>query len=257
MKNRIYYFTGTGNTLKIAKEIATAFGDTELVRITDDLKVESVPASFERVGIMAPVYKGGLPCMVMDFLPKLDISQESYVFSILTCDAMEINGHASILEILAKKNVKVQSTFTFIMPANNMTWRAPDPVEKQQKLFAQNAEQIKEVFQAVKEKQAIPYAFKNRLFRTLGSKAYKKFKPHEADKNFYTEDTCIKCGLCEKVCPAHNVKLIDGKPTWLHHCENCTACLQLCPKQAIQYGEKSKKWSRYHHPDISTKDLMC
>ncbi len=256
MKNRIYYFTGSGNTLKIAKDIAKALGDTELVRITSDLKVESVPGSFERVGIMAPVYKGGLPHMVRDFLSNLSISEDSYIFSILTCDAMEVNGHADICKILAKKNLKVQSIFTFIMPANNMTWRAPDPEDKQQKLFDQNARQIVDVLKIIKEKEANAYDYKNRLIRALGKRMYKKFNPHEADVNFYVEDTCISCGLCEKVCPAHNIDLRGGKPTWLHRCENCTACLQLCPNKSIQYGNKSKKWGRYHHPEIAVKELM-
>lgn len=36
MKNRIYFFTGTGNSLKVAKDIAKALPNCELVAIYKD-----------------------------------------------------------------------------------------------------------------------------------------------------------------------------------------------------------------------------
>jgi MinD superfamily P-loop ATPase len=58
------------------------------------------------------------------------------------------------------------------------------------------------------------------------------------------------------VCQVENIEMKDGKPTWLHHCEQCLACLQWCPQEAIQVGRKTEGRKRYHHPEITASDLM-
>jgi Pyruvate/2-oxoacid:ferredoxin oxidoreductase delta subunit len=47
-----------------------------------------------------------------------------------------------------------------------------------------------------------------------------------------------------------------GKPIWQHTCEQCFACLQWCPEEAIQYGKNTKKKRRYHHPEIRLRDMF-
>lgn len=46
---------------------------------------------------------------------------------------------------------------------------------------------------------------------------------------------CIGCGMCEKMCPPHSLKIIDGKPVFhLDTCIRCYCCQEHCPKGAIQ-----------------------
>lgn len=71
------------------------------------------------------------------------------------------------------------------------------------------------------------------------------------DKKFYVTDACISCGLCEKVCPLQNIKLVNGKPIWNHHCTHCMACISHCPKEAIEYGKHSRGLPRYTCPKSS------
>ena len=35
------------------------------------------------------------------------------------------------------------------------------------------------------------------------------------------------------------VELKDGRPMWLHRCEQCMACLQWCPAEAIEFGRST------------------
>jgi ferredoxin len=79
----------------------------------------------------------------------------------------------------------------------------------------------------------------------------------KADRNFSVDDTCTRCGLCERICPVGDIDRVDGKPTWLGRCEQCFACLHGCPEAAIQYGRKSRKQPRYHHPRITVGDLLA
>ena len=58
MKNRIYFFTGTGNSLKVAKEIAAGLGDCDVAAIQKNMDV-TIPAGLERIGFVFPVYYWG------------------------------------------------------------------------------------------------------------------------------------------------------------------------------------------------------
>ena len=64
---------------------------------------------------------------------------------------------------------------------------------------------------------------------------YRLFVKAEA---FRAEDTCIGCGKCVELCPLNNIHLENGKPVWGK--THCMACICYCPKEAIEYGKKSK-----------------
>ena len=70
--NRIYYFSGTGNTLAVARKIAELLGDTELIAIADLQRGEDVDfGDAERVGIFHPVYCFGIPNLVAQFIGRI------------------------------------------------------------------------------------------------------------------------------------------------------------------------------------------
>ena len=50
------------------------------------------------------------------------------------------------------------------------------------------------------------------LIKTLSKAASNFFSPKKSDVNFYSDDKCISCGLCSKVCTANNITLRNGKP---------------------------------------------
>ena len=95
---------------------------------------------------------------------------------------------------------------------------------------------------------------------------------HEYDKGFYPSSECIGCGLCQKVCPCHNITMEDKHPVFNHKCIGCNACVVYCPKKAIKFDTPEAyrqldniitrklglpdKRKRYHHPDVSAQDLM-
>lgn len=57
----IYYFSATGNSLKLSQDIAAAFGGAGLFRMTPSA---GITASDSRiVGFIFPVYMGGLPAL--------------------------------------------------------------------------------------------------------------------------------------------------------------------------------------------------
>jgi MinD superfamily P-loop ATPase len=76
------------------------------------------------------------------------------------------------------------------------------------------------------------------------------------DKNYRIDENCNGCGLCVKACQVENIVMENNKPVWQHHCEACYACLQWCPKESIQLGQKTVGRRRYHHPDIRLVEIV-
>ena len=36
----------------------------------------------------------------------------------------------------------------------------------------------------------------------------------------------------------------------------CLACINYCPENSIQYGDKTQERGRYHNPEITVQDLI-
>ena len=81
----IYYFSGTGNSLHIAKEIKKRIPDASLIPIVSlinkHLKVkdqETIKTSKEVVGFVFPIHLMTFPTPVKKFIEKLDIDKTSW-----------------------------------------------------------------------------------------------------------------------------------------------------------------------------------
>lgn len=46
-------------------------------------------------------------------------------------------------------------------------------------------------------------------------------------------DKCVGCGLCAKLCPMHNISVLEEKAISSDKCTMCYRCINKCPKQAI------------------------
>ena len=80
-------------------------------------------------------------------------------------------------------------------------------------------------------------------------------KVHSFDRELNINTNCVSCNICRDVCPAKNIEMKNNRPTFLHQCESCLACLHHCPKKAINYAEKPQNRRRYTHPEIGFKEI--
>lgn len=68
-------------------------------------------------------------------------------------------------------------------------------------------------------------------------------------QNLFSNGGRSHCGLCERVCTSGCIRLTAGIPVWTEkRCNMCMACVNRCPKMAIQYGKSTTKRGRYVHP---------
>ena len=88
----IFYFTGTGNCLYVARQLATA--DTILLSIPQLVKQGQYDFEADEIGIVYPIYGHMPPYMVRQFIQKARL-KAGYKFAVLTfgarkCNAVEI-----------------------------------------------------------------------------------------------------------------------------------------------------------------------
>ena len=84
--NTIYCFSGSGNCLDIAKNIAAKLGDTDIVLMRSaPEKIDATDS--QRVGFVFPCYAGGLPAGVEDSFRKVQIAPGTYTFGVVSCAA--------------------------------------------------------------------------------------------------------------------------------------------------------------------------
>jgi len=257
MSTTIFYFSGTGNSLKVARDLAAGLGDANVISIPKVIDKE-IDLSAQRIGIVYPVYMFGIPLIVSRFIRQLKVTQDKYIFAVATYGGKAGNTLEQNAAELKSQGLELAAGFLIKMPGNYTPLYEAIPVDKQNKMFDIEKQRIKDVSAIVKDKRRCKIEKDTPLLRGLLSLVYRLASPKIPfmDKDFWANALCTGCGICAKVCPVNNIKLSDGKPQWLRKCEQCFACLHWCPAEAVQYGKNTLGRKRYRHPEAKLEDLI-
>jgi len=257
MDTTLFYYTGTGNSLWVARELADRLGETELVAIASHRDgLETITS--KTIGLVFPVHMWGVPAPVVRFVQTLCHLQPDYVFAVATNSSQVAATLVQLRKIMAENGLTLAAGFGVILPSNYTPFGGPGPQEEQNRRFKLAQEKIAYIVDRIKERATLPVEKGSFGQSILSATVYKLsyFRIPQMDAQFWADDKCNHCGICYKVCPAENITLQEGKPVWNHKCEQCFACLQWCPQQAIQYGKNTSQRERYHHPEIQLKDVI-
>ncbi|MDR3566201.1 MAG: EFR1 family ferrodoxin [Negativicutes bacterium] len=255
MSTVIYYFTGTGNSLKIAKDLQNELTDAKLIRICKtNLDVHNVGES-DQVGFVFPVYFRGLPHMVKKFVENLSIDRDKYIFAVANYGSYAALSFIQLNNILSGNGAKLSAVFGVAMPGNMWFMYYPHPKQDFINRICTQKDATLKIAHQIKNRSRISIedVIAN---RSEEEERYHLFTPNHMDKDFWTDQKCNGCGTCSKLCPANNIKIIDNKPEWQQQCEFCLACIHWCPNEAIEYKQDSINKDRYHHPTIKVQELF-
>jgi len=257
MNTTIFYFTGTGNSLWAARQVAGSLENAELVSVSD-FERDRGKISSEIIGLAFPVHIWGVPDPVVRFVNQLTDLPANYFFALATNGGQVSNTLVQLEKIMKARDLRLSSGFEITLPSNYIPWGGPGSQEKQNDRFMRAREKLAAIAARVRERERIPVEKGPLWQRILFSGFYKMSYPQVSrmDRQFLADEKCTHCEICRKVCPAANITMKDGIPVWNHHCVQCFACLQWCPPEAIQYGKKTAKYERYHHPEITLRDML-
>lgn len=243
----ILYFTGTGNSLAVARHIAAATGD----RLLPLAKAAGTDLTAETsIGLVYPCYDFNTPPAVRDLVARLQLSPKAYVFIVVTCGAQTGNSVWTVRRLLRKKGVRVAYCHKIRMPDNSATLFGRNPNDQLWKL-EKYAPRLERIAADVKARRHASHFGAPGLAGCLtGIPAVERkllggFKPQ------VNADLCVGCGLCVSTCPISNITLDDLSHAAIGTaCTACLGCLHACPRQAIQVGGKPvPKERQYRHPD--------
>ncbi|KAF0209508.1 MAG: 4Fe-4S [Actinobacteria bacterium] len=254
----LHYFTGTGNTYRVASWIAAAAKrrgiESALVRIdtreTDAVTGISDSADHRTLGILTPTHGFTAPWAVVAYAATVPGVRGADVFALATRAGWYVGplrlpgfeGTAAWLLalILMLRGGRLVGVAAIDMPSN---WTALHP--------GMNAGHIATI---VEKAQAKTDVFAGRLLSDqirLGgllelagglvlipvSLGYVVFARKLLGKLFFADERCTSCGLCARMCPLDAVRMSGSppkRPYWTFGCESCMRCMNICPEEAIQ-----------------------
>lgn len=257
-KTIIFYFTGTGNSLFVAKEIAKNLEDAQIVAIPNAIDRESfVYRGYSRVGFVIPLYFMGIPVMVSNFINKVQIPDANYIFSVVTRASTKGLVFTEINKHLIKKGKKLNYGRYISFPDCYIRWVQAIDNESQAKIFDKvkvNLEIIKQ--ELLQEKIFVEREGKLLNITSIVINKVWKAKLSSINKTFKVNGDCTQCGICIRICPAKNIRLESNAIKWGNKCEDCMACVQVCPNKAIYFNLKTRNKRRYRNPNILSEELF-
>ncbi len=249
-KRLVFYFTGSGNSLFVARELSE-----NIISIPQALKSEKLNFTADEIGVVYPVYWGQPPQMVKRFLQKATLDAP-YKFAIATY-GMVPNATQDILNNIAeKKGISFDYIATLQMVDNYLPAFDMNDEIKKDKHEQQNLIKIKQDL-AERRKWHEPVSLSDKKRRESFEAGGVIPFPVNSEDILTVTDACVGCGLCTKVCPRKNFKIVNGRAVNNGDCEYCLACAHACPHKAIimKQGEKNPK-ARYRHKNVSLSDII-
>jgi Pyruvate/2-oxoacid:ferredoxin oxidoreductase delta subunit/flavodoxin len=264
MKIDLKYFTGTGNSLKIANSCREIFMQFNHETTISEINSENTNLiGSDLLGFFFPVYAFGIPRICRKYLKTIQkFNSRQNVFVLITAGDSDESGFSlkECEQILKKKNCDIVYSGVIQMPINWTTSPVPPFPPSKEEAFAiikAGVEQAKSIthdilngtnkyhiFNYPKRYTVIRFYKDYWLFKLIGiQNLWRTFKVY---------DTCNGCQLCSKICPTKSIKIEEKKPVWTSTCEQCMRCVNFCPNESIyqSMGGGTKGKNRYYEPSF-------
>ncbi|MFW6299230.1 MAG: EFR1 family ferrodoxin [Bacillota bacterium] len=273
----LYYFSGTGNTLYIAAQLKERIPGMRLIPVVSLLNVDGClyPES-KTVGFCFPNHAGHLPIPMKQFLKKLHLEGDEYLFAICNSAYSKSLAFKDIDRIVRNRGCRLSAHYNLIMPDNHAMvtkgYRVPGKEE-----FKRCEQKVQEKLAHIREtilnkgihheKDGRPAPFPPWIDKALRPLIFHLVEKHPSKVlkgALYADSKCNGCATCEKICPADRIGIIEGRPVFDYNktCYGCYACVNFCPVESIQVGSKwyngrshTADNGRYPHPYASADDI--
>ena len=221
MSTDIYWFSGSGNSLYVAKRISDKLKNVRLLPISEFVgKPVEIP---ERLGLVFPVYAWGPPLIVARFIENLPRGGAEYVFAVATCGSSAGSTMTITEGLLKKRGISLSADFSVKMVENYPPMGGAPSVEKQGTKLREAEDVIEEIALAVARGDTGSHGGRSFFFNLIGRLVYPLFRKgvsRQTRVRFLADGACSSCGICTRVCPVGNItEQENGKPVWGTRCE--------------------------------------
>lgn len=258
MKSVIYFFSGTGNNLAIAKKLGEELGDTDIFPITTLQTNKEINSAYHRVIFSVPSYFSHIPPIVTECMSHLVFSKGQTISTIVGCGGNRGHATEDMRQLIEQAGQKVSHESMVILPGNYILSYNAFPKWYQKITIHHSYQKIKKIAAIIKS-DSKSKRLKKGLFYNPKDEAQLQKSLQELGmrgKRFEVSEKCNRCQKCVKVCPVHNIEMVDDKIVYGDRCQQCMACIQWCPTCAIDVDGIAKDRNRYRHFDISYEDMI-
>lgn len=244
----IFYFTATGNSLYIAKQLEE--NPISIPQVKSGMAFKDAT-----IGIVCPVYCGEIPKAVFNFIKNTKFETD-YLFLILTY-GMDATDSAEFTFNQCKKRGIQFDYIACIKMVDNYLPAFDMAAEKE--IDKKISEQLSVISADINgRKRGFPTA------TDAGRKLHKRValmnKIYPSANNggaLVITDKCVGCSICKKVCPIGNIAVSNGSAKRLNKkCEFCLACIHNCPNNAIALKRERNPNERYRNENITLDEII-
>jgi ferredoxin len=249
----VFYFTGTGNSMYVAKQL-----EKKCISIPQAVHDVDVHYKDETIGIVCPVYGHEMPQMVKDFL-KRSVFMTDYFYLVLTYGRIH-GGAAELSEnVLSECGIRANYINSIMMVDNYL------PVFDMNEEMRINPEkEVEKNLAKIKADITARIDFKQEVTeddREFHRKFLEMSKEQDKDvwgKPYIVNDDCIGCGICMRVCPAGCIHMVNQRAVHTYeNCQMCMACIHTCPQKAIGLKMQEKNPdARYRNENVGLMELI-
>jgi ferredoxin len=271
----LYFFSGTGNSLFLAKEINKRIPDTTLIPVAALREQKVVFPRSKKIGLCFPNHGGQIPIAMKTFIKKLRLEGDEYLFALISSGGTGCNAFGSINKTISKQGRQLNGKALILMPSFNpktddlSALPTPADIEAFKRQIPEKLDSIAAAIEANRDFKKLdtpPYQLPwiiEKFLAPLCLNVFIRF-PSFLKDYFYVDSNCTSCGSCQQVCPTGRITLQNKQPQWDPKipCYTCNACLAFCPTGAIQVtpkmiwaGSKTIENPRFKPQFANVKDI--
>lgn len=235
----LLYFSATGNTEKIVKEIAAGTAERYRER---DLTPEAARAgdySFTAEDLLivgAPVYSGRVPEFLAETFAKIEGNNTPAVFVVTYGNRDYDDALLELRDIFAENGFAGIAGAAFIGEhsySEKIAGERPD--RKDLKLAREFGGKIKAKLGDIGDVSGLP------KLEVKGEYPYKKRSERFEDLGPETTDACTECAICAEECPRNAISFENFIDIERGKCIRCCSCIQKCPEDAKYFDHPGFK----------------
>lgn len=264
MKRIVFYFTATGNSLYVARQLAGENGVA--MSIPQLLKEGKLNFEADEIGFVQPLYGHLAPNIVREFITKVKL-KAGYFFTIFTF-GMRKCSVVEVWDLESRESGYPMDYINTILMVDN--WLHHFDMAEQRKMDKQIPEQLAAIRQELDNHRHwlqpttnLEREMHNGFLKMAHLTDQLGFRM-DANERFTANEDCTLCGICTQVCPRGNWSLGESKAQVDGVCDYCLACIHNCPIMSIQFNPSENPLlapevnsnARYRNPFVNITDII-
>lgn len=246
----IFCFSGTGNSMLVARELASRTGH-DIAMLEKKLLLRPQGQLFElsegedAIWVF-PIYSWGVPPVVRRFIRKVKIKAPASAkhWMVATCGDDIGRADDQWRQEVGRRGWTPRGAFSVQMPNTYVCMKGfeVDSEEVARQKVDAMPRRIEEIVGEMRRGFSESDVVRGDYAWVKTAAVYPLFRAFCMSPGAFRSDPekCSGCGLCARECPLDNIEIKDGGPKWGPACALCLRCFHVCPSRAIDYGKASE-----------------